>query len=51
MSFLHVQKRFAKTMETAKFDMGLKQDRNLDWGDSEFYEYKEASYQFQGSNS
>merc|ERR1719323_394630 len=36
------QKRFAKTMETAKFDMGLKQDRNLDWGDSEFYEYKEV---------
>ena len=24
-------------METAKFDMGLKEDRNLDWGDSEFY--------------
>ena len=43
MSLLHLQKRFAKTMEIAKFDMGLKQDRNLDWGDSEFYEYKEAS--------
>ena len=43
MSLLYLQKRFAKTMETAKFDMGLKQDRNLDWGDSEFYEYKEAS--------
>ena len=51
MSFLHVQKRFAKTMETAKFDMGLKQDRNLDWGDSEFYEYKEARCQFQALSS
>ena len=29
-------------METAKFDKGLKEDRNLDWGDSEFYEYKEV---------
>jgi len=35
--------RFARTMETAKFDQGLKEDRNLDWGDSEFYEYKEAN--------
>ena len=29
-------------METAKFDKGLKEDRNLDWGDSEFYDYKEV---------
>ena len=34
--------RFARTMETAKFDKGLKEDRNLNWGDSEFYEYKEV---------
>ena len=34
--------RFARTMETAKFDKGLKEDRNLEWGDSEFYEYKEV---------
>ena len=34
--------RFARTMETAKFDQGLKEDRNLDYGDSEFYDYKEV---------
>ena len=39
--------RFARTMETAKFDKGLKEDRNLDWGDSEFYEYKEVVIGFE----
>ena len=34
--------RFARNMETAKFDRGLKEERNLDWGDSEFYDYKEV---------
>ena len=34
--------RFTRTMETAKFDKGLKEDRNLDYGDSEFYDYKEV---------
>ena len=29
-------------METAKFDQGLKEDRNLDWGDSEFYHREEV---------
>ena len=36
------QVRFARNMETAKFDRGLKEERNLDWGDSEFYDYKEV---------
>jgi len=36
------KRRFANTMATARFDLGLKEDRALDKGDSEFYEYKEV---------
>ena len=34
--------RFARTMETAKFDQGLKEDRNIDRGDLEFYHCEEV---------
>eukprot|EP00092_Neocalanus_flemingeri_P007025 GFUD01007587.1.p1 GENE.GFUD01007587.1~~GFUD01007587.1.p1 ORF type:complete len:484 (+),score=171.39 GFUD01007587.1:39-1490(+) len=40
--------RFAKNMESAKFDKGFKADRNLDIKDSEYYDYVETSLYGEG---
>jgi len=42
-SLIDERTRFARNMQKAKFDKGLKEDRNIDKGDSEYYDYVEIT--------